>query len=87
LIARCKGFQKFAEFFAVNLRARNLLTIDARTPRRLELVELRFKGLPYGRDAGVTKAKAYPSPSGRINILYVMGFAARPIARSARKAA
>ena len=31
--------------------------------------------------------KAYPSPSGRINILYVMGFAARPIARSARKAA
>jgi hypothetical protein len=31
--------------------------------------------------------KAYPSPSGRIKILYVMGFAARPIARSARKAA
>jgi hypothetical protein len=31
--------------------------------------------------------KAYPSPSDRINILYVMGFAARPIARSARKAA
>ena len=30
---------------------------------------------------------AYPFPFGMINILYVMGFAARPIARSERKAA
>ena len=37
-----------------------------------------------GQDKGIL---FYPSPSGRINILYVMGFAARPIARSARKAA
>jgi hypothetical protein len=34
-----------------------------------------------------TPEKAYPFPSGMINILYVMGFAARPIARSERKAA
>jgi len=39
------------------------------------------------RPVALTRKKAYPSPSGRINILYVMGFAARPIARSARKAA
>jgi hypothetical protein len=30
--------------------------MSARTPRRLELVELRFESLPDGRDAGVTKA-------------------------------
>ena len=54
LIARCDRFQEFAQFLAVNLRAGNLLAIDARTPRRLELVELCFKGLPNGRDAGVT---------------------------------
>jgi hypothetical protein len=41
---------------AVDLRAGNLLAIDARTPRRLEPVKLRFEGLPDGRDAGVTKA-------------------------------
>ena len=56
LIARRDGFQKPAEFLTVNLRAGSLLTIDARTPRRLELVELRFKGLPNCRDTGVTKA-------------------------------
>jgi len=46
--------------------------------------------MALARTAGSTgdsTEKAYPSPSGRINILYVMGFAARPIARSARKAA
>ena len=42
LIARRKGFQKPAEFLPVNPSAGNLLTIDARTPRHLELVELRF---------------------------------------------
>jgi hypothetical protein len=39
----------------------------------------------YGR--ACLSGKAYPFPSGMINILYVMGFAARPIARSERKAA
>ena len=46
LIAWRKGFQKFSEFLAVNLRAGNLLAIDVRTPRSFELVELRFEGLP-----------------------------------------
>jgi hypothetical protein len=53
LIARREGFQKPAKFLAVNLRAGSLLAMDAQTPRRLELVELRFKGLPDGRDAGI----------------------------------
>jgi hypothetical protein len=39
------------------------------------------------RQVAVNALKAYPFPSGMINILYVMGFAARPIARSERKAA
>jgi hypothetical protein len=56
LIARRDRFQEFAKFLAVNFRAGNLFAIDARTPSRLELVELRFKGLPDSRDASVTKA-------------------------------
>ena len=56
----------------------------------LEQVQVEvMKGSSRARDdlVRISNLKAYPSPSGRINILYVMGFAARPIARSARKAA
>ena len=77
---------------ALQMLAVVMIILSSVALRILELIEAQaivsiLSGIAGYVLAGVSRVKAYPSPSGRINILYVMGFAARPIARSARKAA
>jgi site-specific recombinase XerD len=83
---------RFLEFFTANIRnphtrrayaraaAEFFDWLAARGVRELSAIE-------SVHVAAYIEQKAYPFPSGMINILYVMGFAARPIARSERKAA
>jgi glycosyltransferase involved in cell wall biosynthesis len=87
--ALSSGFEIETELTVHALELR-MPTTEVETPY-LDRLKGSFSKLRTYRDGWrivktILLLKAYPSPSGKINILYVMGFAAKPIARSARKA-